>query len=759
MSAFLTSAYTVVSASANLVIGTKQMTDKARRFFDADNTYSSSSQKYSKEVMRKVFALQTRFDCLLLPLNELLLWSVDKDSAVHNILINAMSLVQTVALFLNERWDLHGSEGLDSGDEMGGTEMGGGKTEMGKTDHLGKQGGGGPLGGGQGLLASPRGGGAGHGTSGAAEDVMENLDFYLRELDFAAQSVTMALTMIKRTDTTPAPSPSMAATAAGPPHKHSELRSSRGGFFGLGAGGGTSTGTTTSSSSAAGGAAGAAAGAAVGAADEMLSLNAVKPISPSALVKASRRIQEVAAVAGGGELCVAMGNMSVNGEAPYPARMKILMQNKCFQLRIDPIGTGGGLVFEAGAAPAARSVQFPISVALNFELSVVGPVPAANGQQPNAANPNTSVLEKQVALSFSESGLSSVTSEPGSSNLLAPQLSAASFDDETGFELLEKTNRISIGANNMRTDYRFGFDYTNQLTPIEFFYTARLCTTADPTSGYHRSSAVAMSPGGAPARGSSSTTQARDVLNPCFRGVRLPFLSLPDECLVQLLQTKALIKGPPAASPTSSTAGGKDDGVEKDHYGATHQPARDEQLLAGASRTSWGSHTSRSPDKQALVPAPGGPVPVAGAGAEDGKIRRDGGGGGGPADNHVLEEFATEDEFEIEDAMAAGAAATAGGSSAATNQTASGGDENEDEQDDNRFLDASELTVRSKEDEQTLSGSCASSGSASSAPGLDAVAGAAGTSSSFSKGKGETKTKVLKPVKSIEVPSSAQMWD
>ena len=78
MSAFITSAWSVISASANLVIGTKQMTEKARRLIQNE----IAQDKLDALDRAKLLSIQLRIECLVQPLNTLLLWSVDKDSTV-----------------------------------------------------------------------------------------------------------------------------------------------------------------------------------------------------------------------------------------------------------------------------------------------------------------------------------------------------------------------------------------------------------------------------------------------------------------------------------------------------------------------------------------------------------------------------------------------------------------------------------------------------------------------------------------------------
>jgi len=47
-----------------------------------------------------IAGLQLRLECLVQPLNTLLLWSIDKDSTTQPIVINAMQTVQNVCEFI-----------------------------------------------------------------------------------------------------------------------------------------------------------------------------------------------------------------------------------------------------------------------------------------------------------------------------------------------------------------------------------------------------------------------------------------------------------------------------------------------------------------------------------------------------------------------------------------------------------------------------------------------------------------------------------
>ena len=116
--------------------------------------YSAIRKKYSVSFShKKAFfipnsyqlltpGLQLRLECLVQPLNTLLLWSIDKDSTIQPVIINALQTVQNVCEFIAN-------------------------------------------------IEKERG-----------EFTQENsdyLEFYLREMDFACQSVSMALSLVTAT--------------------------------------------------------------------------------------------------------------------------------------------------------------------------------------------------------------------------------------------------------------------------------------------------------------------------------------------------------------------------------------------------------------------------------------------------------------------------------------------------------------------------------------------------------------------------------
>ncbi|CAD7930508.1 unnamed protein product [Amoebophrya sp. A25] len=317
MSAFLTSAYTVV----NFARGTKQMTDKARRLLNSVQQPNSGEHDKSQLSRLQAAQLSQRLDCLLEPVTTLLLYSTDKGStSVQGILLNGLQVLQAVYFFCEQH---------NTTEQLGETE--------------------------QSLL-----------------DVA--VEFHLKQLDFVCQSVTMALATVTHL-----------ASCGGTGSLQSRHQP-----FDIG-------------------------------------------VSASALLRASTRIGDVQAVAGGGgELCVVVGTMvkttykkqqqpqnrgggggdaatssSLNptgmattyvssrrnrrNATSYPAKMKLIMMGHRFVLRVDPVNRllnehGGQessprpfLVEKGGESASAAgrqgSMEFPIAVSLHFELGVKPDVP------------------------------------------------------------------------------------------------------------------------------------------------------------------------------------------------------------------------------------------------------------------------------------------------------------------------------------------------------------------------------------------------
>lgn len=217
----LSTAWGVISASANLVIGTKQMTEKAHRLLQGN---SPSFDGLSKQDRAKLLSLQVRLECLVQPLNTLLLWCIDKDSTVQPVIVNAMQTMENVVGFLL-RLESRGNGGSSgSGGPSGvirshlvpGTtgnstfyapgnfpNVGAGNNTnsnissaninnitsgpVASTSLGGVVVGGSTL---HGVVGNPRG--SGESARDAAED-SAFLSYYLQEMDFACSSVGMAL--------------------------------------------------------------------------------------------------------------------------------------------------------------------------------------------------------------------------------------------------------------------------------------------------------------------------------------------------------------------------------------------------------------------------------------------------------------------------------------------------------------------------------------------------------------------------------------
>lgn len=95
MTAFITSAWGLISASAKLVNGTRQMSERAQRLLSNDMALCFDAA-FKPEDRAVMLSLHLRVECLVQPLNSLLLWSADKDSAIQPIIINALQTVQAV---------------------------------------------------------------------------------------------------------------------------------------------------------------------------------------------------------------------------------------------------------------------------------------------------------------------------------------------------------------------------------------------------------------------------------------------------------------------------------------------------------------------------------------------------------------------------------------------------------------------------------------------------------------------------------------
>lgn len=257
------------------------------------------------------------------------------------------------------------------------------------------------------------------------------LQYYLREVDFACQSVSMALSMVADAKLTA----------------------------------GTSTPSVSSQMS--------------------------QKLSPSALLKASKRIQELHKTPGG-DVCVCLGFLfskktgsGSSWTSAWPARLKVLTHRQIYSVRAEPVEIEGNESSKKIVLPdqPPREVQqesrdFPISVALDFELSRTSDHDLDRILEENPC------LHHGAALSWTKR-----------------KRAVTAFDAETSntFQILSQAEAgASSGSDSAleddeETDYLFLFDQSasaeparqmgNRFTPIEFFYVSRLCTVDNRESG------------------------------------------------------------------------------------------------------------------------------------------------------------------------------------------------------------------------------------------------------------------------------------
>jgi len=153
MTCFIAGTWQLISSSAEVITGARRMTNRIHRLLQP------GALQLDERDRRRLLGLQKRVECLVQPLNFLQLWSKKRDSCVQQIVLSAQELLFDVCGFV-ERFTPQ--ENLPS-------TVGGG-----------------------GVLDS------------------EQLEYYLRELEFACASVSMAVSIARAHD---APS-GMAANGA-----------------------------------------------------------------------------------------------------------------------------------------------------------------------------------------------------------------------------------------------------------------------------------------------------------------------------------------------------------------------------------------------------------------------------------------------------------------------------------------------------------------------------------------------------------------
>mmetsp|Transcript_81409 Transcript_81409/g.225460 ORF Transcript_81409/g.225460 Transcript_81409/m.225460 type:complete len:529 (-) Transcript_81409:75-1661(-) len=207
MTSLITGTWTLVSSSVEIIKSTRRMTLRIHRLLQPGLSELSEGDQ------RRLLGLQKRVECLVQPLNFLLLWSKQRDSCVQQVVLSAQELLFDVCSFVER-------------------------------------------------FVPPDGSPAPPGPGGATID-SDQLEYYVRELEFACASVGMAVSIAKATE---APQPCPAQT-----HEPRD----RGG----------------------------AAGGSVGSSG----------VSLSALLRASRRIQEMHGRSG--DLCTCPGRLYVQAVA------------------------------------------------------------------------------------------------------------------------------------------------------------------------------------------------------------------------------------------------------------------------------------------------------------------------------------------------------------------------------------------------------------------------------------------------------------
>eukprot|EP00927_Polykrikos_kofoidii_P035368 TRINITY_DN29943_c0_g1_i4.p1 TRINITY_DN29943_c0_g1~~TRINITY_DN29943_c0_g1_i4.p1 ORF type:complete len:669 (+),score=133.65 TRINITY_DN29943_c0_g1_i4:67-2007(+) len=208
----ISSAWSIISSSAEVITGARRMTLRIHRILQPGLLELNESDR------RRLLGLQKRVECLVQPLNFLLLWSKKRDSCVQQVVLSAQDLLFDVCSFVERFVPQEGSP-------------------------------------------------AGVGGDGSIDS--DQLEYYLRELEFACASVSMAVSIARSTEERPQ--------------------------MDFGCGGGIG-----------GGAAGTSCGVGAGSTASNSGVDA-RGVSLSALLRASRRIQEMRGRSG--DLCACPGRL------------------------------------------------------------------------------------------------------------------------------------------------------------------------------------------------------------------------------------------------------------------------------------------------------------------------------------------------------------------------------------------------------------------------------------------------------------------
>eukprot|EP00929_Paragymnodinium_shiwhaense_P052074 TRINITY_DN26114_c0_g1_i1.p1 TRINITY_DN26114_c0_g1~~TRINITY_DN26114_c0_g1_i1.p1 ORF type:complete len:631 (-),score=123.94 TRINITY_DN26114_c0_g1_i1:254-2146(-) len=159
------SAWTIIASGAEVITGARKISLRINRLLAPELLSLSEADR------RRLLGLNRRVECLVQPLNFLLLWSKNRDSCVHQIVLNAQELLCDVCAFVDRQVP---QEGSNKG-----------------------------------------------GSNGAAtgEIDQEQLEYYLKELDFACSSINMAVSLVRVMEVPHAPAAmcSLPASGTGPP--------------------------------------------------------------------------------------------------------------------------------------------------------------------------------------------------------------------------------------------------------------------------------------------------------------------------------------------------------------------------------------------------------------------------------------------------------------------------------------------------------------------------------------------------------------
>lgn len=219
MTALITGTWTLISSSAKIVSGARRMTSKIQLVLQPGQVELSEGDR------RRLDALHKRIETLTQPLNFLLLWSRQRDSFVQQVVVQTQELLSNVCDFIDKYFP-----------QDNGAQIGAGNSSK-------------------------------SASNGACTIDSEQLEYYLRELEYACTSISMAMNIVRATEV------SYARTAC---------PALPNGGRGLGG------------------------------------------VSPSALLRASRRIQDMNGRSG--DLCACLGRLYVVESVAPPPRSKSVLQ-------------------------------------------------------------------------------------------------------------------------------------------------------------------------------------------------------------------------------------------------------------------------------------------------------------------------------------------------------------------------------------------------------------------------------------------------